>query len=77
MRFGGGLLLAYNEILYPYHRWSMIALRQAREAPGNFSDLAAVLAIQPSAVASKRLFDGMDGCSRAGMEEQSCYGDNG
>jgi len=55
----------------------MIALRQAREAPGNFSDLAAVLAIQPSAVASKRLFDGMDGCSRAGMEEQSCYGDNG
>ena len=55
----------------------MIATRQAREAPGNFSDLAAVLAIQPSAVASKRLFDGMDCYSGTDMEEQSCYGDNG
>jgi hypothetical protein len=55
----------------------MIALRRAREAPGNFSDLAAVLAIQPSAVASKRLFDGMDCYSGTDMEEQSCYGDNG
>ena len=55
----------------------MIALRRAREAPGNFSDLAAVLVIQPSAVAAKRLFDGMDGYSGTDMEEQPCYGDNG
>ena len=55
----------------------MIALRQAREVPGNFSDPAAVLVVQPSAVAAKRLFDCMDGYSRTGMEERSCYGDNG
>ena len=77
MLFGGRLLLAYNEILYPYHRWYTIALRQAREVPGDFGDLAAVLVIQPSAVAAKRLFDCMDGYSRTDMEEQSCYGDNG
>ena len=44
---------------------------------GELGDLAAVLAIQPSAVASKRLFDGMDGYSGTDMEEQPCYGDNG
>jgi len=55
----------------------MIALRQAREAPGNLADLAAVLVIQPSTVAAKRLFDGMDGYSGTDMEEKSCYGDNG
>jgi len=55
----------------------MIALRRAREAPGNLADLAAVLVIQPSAVASKRLFDGMDCYTGTDMEEQSCYGDNG
>jgi predicted nucleotidyltransferase len=34
--FGGRLILAHNEILYPYHRWFMKSLEQAPEKPQNF-----------------------------------------
>lgn len=33
MLFGGRLLLTYNELLYPYHKWFLRVLAEAREKP--------------------------------------------
>lgn len=38
--YSARLLLAYNRILYPYHKWLMRALEGAPEKPENFLELA-------------------------------------
>jgi hypothetical protein len=55
--FGGRLLLAYNRILYPYHKWFMTELRQAPDMPAGFFDAAETLLLRPS-LASARHFLG-------------------
>ncbi len=37
--FGSRLILAYNRILYPYHKWLMHVVAQAPEKPANFMEL--------------------------------------
>lgn len=37
--FGGRLLLAYNELLYPYHKWFLRVLESAENKPHNIIDL--------------------------------------
>ena len=34
--FGARLILAYNHILYPYHKWLMVTLAQAPDKPADF-----------------------------------------
>jgi hypothetical protein len=38
--FGGRLILAHNELLYPYHKWFLKVLEQAKDKP---SDLLACI----------------------------------
>jgi len=38
--FGGRMILAYNKILYPYHKWFMHELINAPHKPDNFIELA-------------------------------------
>ncbi|RPJ21341.1 MAG: nucleotidyltransferase domain-containing protein [Chloroflexi bacterium] len=34
--FGGRLILAHNEMLYPYHKWFLQVLERAKEKPADF-----------------------------------------
>jgi len=33
--FGGRLILAYNEVLYPYHKWFLTVLEGAKDRPAD------------------------------------------
>ncbi len=46
--FAGRLILAHNEILFPYHKHFMDALRKAPEKPENFIELIKELLEHPS-----------------------------
>lgn len=35
--FGGRLILAHNEMLYPYHKWFLKVLERAQEKPADFT----------------------------------------
>ncbi len=46
--FAGRLILAHNQMLYPYHKWFIHQLQNAPDKPDNFLDLADRLLKQPS-----------------------------
>jgi predicted nucleotidyltransferase len=37
--YGGRAILAYNELLFPYHKWFLKVLEKAREKPSNVMEL--------------------------------------
>jgi len=45
--FGGRMILAHNNILFPYHKWFMHELRNAPDKPDNIVDLAETLLEKP------------------------------
>lgn len=45
--FGGRLFLAYNRMLYPYHKWLMHEVARAPEKPENFMALVGALLDNP------------------------------
>lgn len=45
--FGCRLILAYNRILYPYHKWLLHVVAQAPEKPANFMALLQAVLDQP------------------------------
>ncbi len=45
--FGGRLILAYNRVLYPYHKWFMTELERAPAKPDQFMALVAQLLAEP------------------------------
>ena len=47
--FGGRLLLAHNEILYPYHKWFLKVLERAQEKPSDFMACIQALTESPTA----------------------------
>jgi len=55
--FGGRLILAYNKVLYPYHKWFMHELKNAPEKPDNVIELAENLLRCPCRNNSKLFFD--------------------
>lgn len=46
--FAGRLILAHNQMLYPYHKWFMRQLQNAPDKPDNFLTLANILLKEPS-----------------------------
>lgn len=55
--FGGRLILAYNRMLYPYHKWFMTVLRRVPEKPEGLIDLAETLLAQPNQDNANRFAD--------------------
>lgn len=55
--YGGRLMLAYNRILYPYHKWFMKVLQEAPEKPANFMELAHTLLKNPNKDAAQAFCD--------------------
>ena len=47
--FGGRLILAHNERLYPYHKWFLKVLEGAQDKPSNLMDCIQALTESPTA----------------------------
>jgi predicted nucleotidyltransferase len=47
--FGGRLILAHNELLYPYHKWFLKVLEGAKEKPSDLMDCIQTLTESPTA----------------------------
>jgi hypothetical protein len=55
--YAARLLLAYNRILYPYHKWLMQALKEAPAKPDNFLALAEALLAEGNSANAQALWD--------------------
>lgn len=55
--YAARLLLAYNRILYPYHKWLMYEVEHAPEKPENFLELAEKLLNEQNAANARMFFD--------------------
>ena len=55
--FGGRLILAHNEILYPYHKLFMNALKKAPEKPDNLIQLIDTLLDEPASINAQAFYD--------------------
>jgi len=59
--YGGRLILAHNEMLYPYHKLFMEELRRAPEKPENLMELIDVLLDEPNPENAKAFYDAIKG----------------
>jgi len=59
--YGGRLILAHNEILYPYHKLFMTELTRAPEKPENLMELIEALLEEPNAENAKAFYDAIKG----------------
>jgi predicted nucleotidyltransferase len=55
--FSGRLLLAHNELLYPYHKWFLRVLEQAPHKPAGLLECMTRLSRQPSRDAADELYE--------------------
>lgn len=55
--FGGRLILAENELLYPYHKWFLRVLGQAKEKPDGLMEKIEKLTHEPSFESVKEFYE--------------------
>ncbi|HSQ02538.1 MAG TPA: nucleotidyltransferase domain-containing protein [Burkholderiales bacterium] len=55
--FGARLILAHNELLYPYHKWLLKVLERAPDKPADLSDCIADVHNRPSAETIGKLYE--------------------
>jgi len=55
--FGGRLILAHNELLYPYHKWFLRVLEGAHDKPAGLMPAILALYADPSAEAIGRFYE--------------------
>ena len=55
--YAARLLLAYNRMLYPYHKWLMQAVKDAQEKPDTFMELAEALLKEGNTANAQALWD--------------------
>jgi hypothetical protein len=58
--YAARLVLAFNEMLYPYHKWLMTELEIVPNKPDNFVERLNDMLAAPSAEKGKALFDGLN-----------------
>jgi hypothetical protein len=59
--YSARLLLAYNRILYPYHKWLMRAVESAPDKPANFLERAETLLKQSTSANAEALWECITG----------------
>lgn len=69
--FAGRLILEYNRILFPNHKWLIDKLRQAPEKPDNMLDLADQLLANPTKEAAQAFRDCINNFRDWGIEYMS------
>ncbi|HSP54967.1 MAG TPA: hypothetical protein VLS25_05210, partial [Dehalococcoidia bacterium] len=55
--YGGRLILAHNEILYPYHKLFLMELGKAQDKPADLMSLVAALTDEPGQETAQRFHD--------------------
>lgn len=55
--FSGRLILAHNELLYPYHKWFLHVLEGAGDRPAGLMDTIRQLSAEPNAENIERLYE--------------------
>jgi predicted nucleotidyltransferase len=55
--FAGRLLLAHNELLYPFHKWFLTVLQQAEQKPSGLLERMSALSRAPSAAAATAVYE--------------------
>lgn len=55
--FGARLILAYNKILFPYHKWLMTVVREAEQKPAELVPLAEQLLREPNGTNAQHFVD--------------------
>lgn len=58
--FAGRLILAHNEILYPYHKWFLHSISKAEDAPENLMDVLNSVINEPTIENIEQLFNLVD-----------------
>ncbi len=58
--FASRLILAYNHMLYPYHKWLMHEVQRAPEQPEHFVDLIQAVLDAPSPASADALLDAVN-----------------
>lgn len=59
--FGGRLILAHNELLYPYHKWFLRVLMDAPDRPADLMGAVGTLLAEHSAENIRRFYDLVNG----------------
>jgi len=59
--FGGRMLLAHNELLYPFHKWFLRVLETAPEKPAGIVELIREVTASPSGAGADRIADAVLG----------------
>jgi hypothetical protein len=59
--YGGRLILAHNEVLYPYHKLFMTELEKAPEKPEKLTELIQVLLEEPGGENAKAFYEAIRG----------------
>ena len=57
--FGGRLILAHNELLYPYHKWFLKVLERADDKPPALLECISSLHDHPSAESIEKFYEGV------------------
>lgn len=71
--FGGRLILAYNRMLYPYHKWFLQQLSLAPEKPHNMLPLMQSLLDNPGTETAQAFFDAVAGFRDWGVAMQEAF----
>ena len=67
--FGGRLVLAHNELLYPYHKWFLRVLADAPDRPDGLIEAIDELTGQPSAATVARFYELVKGWRDWGLTD--------
>ncbi len=71
--FGGRLMLAYNRILYPYHKWLMHEVARAPEKPTNYMALVDALLNTPGVETAQAFTDAISAYHDWGVAFGDCF----
>lgn len=66
--FGGRLILAHNELLYPYHKWFLRVLSGAKDQPAGLQERIADLYAAPTVANAQRFHDLVAGFQDWGLD---------
>lgn len=71
--FGGRLILAYNRMLYPFHKWLMHEVTRAPEKPANYLALVDALLDTPNVETAQAFTDALTAYHDWGVSLGECF----
>ena len=71
--FAGRLILAYNRVLFPYHKWFLHYLDKCPEKPDHFMEYLRTVLEVPNAENAQRLFQSLQAFQDWGVTDLEAY----